>query len=111
VVRRTKSLKSIETQIRRLQEKAERLKEEEQRGAKELRAVIAKYKLGPADVRSALKNGAAHQSRPLRLKAKYRNPKNKAQTWAGRGLKPRWLTDLLKQGKKLEEFVIRRTVR
>jgi DNA-binding protein H-NS len=37
---------------------------------------------------------------------KYRNPDNPAETWAGRGLKPRWLAAALKTGKKLEDFSI-----
>jgi DNA-binding protein H-NS len=37
---------------------------------------------------------------------KYRNPDNPAETWAGRGLKPRWLAAALKSGKKLEHFAI-----
>jgi DNA-binding protein H-NS len=38
--------------------------------------------------------------------AKYRNPENPAETWAGRGLQPRWLAAALKSGKKLEDFSI-----
>lgn len=37
---------------------------------------------------------------------KYRNPENPAETWAGRGLKPRWLAAALKTGRKLDDFVI-----
>src|SRR5579862_4924351 len=37
---------------------------------------------------------------------KYRNPENPSETWAGRGLKPRWLTAAIKSGKKIEEFAI-----
>jgi len=37
---------------------------------------------------------------------KYRNPENPSETWAGRGLKPRWLAAALKSGKKLDDFVI-----
>jgi DNA-binding protein H-NS len=37
---------------------------------------------------------------------KYRNPENPSETWAGRGLKPRWLEAALKSGKKLEDFGI-----
>jgi DNA-binding protein H-NS len=37
---------------------------------------------------------------------KYRNPENPSETWAGRGLKPRWLTAAIKGGKKLEDFLI-----
>jgi DNA-binding protein H-NS len=37
---------------------------------------------------------------------KYRNPKNRAETWAGRGATPRWLRAMLKSGHKIEEFAI-----
>jgi DNA-binding protein H-NS len=37
---------------------------------------------------------------------KYRNPENPSETWAGRGLKPRWLTAAIKGGKKIEDFAI-----
>jgi DNA-binding protein H-NS len=37
---------------------------------------------------------------------KYRNPENPTDTWAGRGLKPRWLTAAIKSGKKLDDFLI-----
>jgi DNA-binding protein H-NS len=37
---------------------------------------------------------------------KYRNPKNRNETWAGRGKQPRWLTSQLRSGKKLNDFLI-----
>lgn len=37
---------------------------------------------------------------------KYRNPENPAETWAGRGLKPRWLVAAIKAGGKVEDFSI-----
>jgi DNA-binding protein H-NS len=37
---------------------------------------------------------------------KYRNPENPSETWAGRGLRPRWLTAAIKGGKKVEDFAI-----
>lgn len=37
---------------------------------------------------------------------KYRNPKNRSETWAGRGATPRWLRAYIKAGHKLEEFAI-----
>lgn len=38
---------------------------------------------------------------------KYRNPKNPAETWSGRGRKPRWLTVALTSvDAKLEDFLI-----
>jgi DNA-binding protein H-NS len=37
---------------------------------------------------------------------KFRNPENPSETWAGRGLRPRWLVAEIKSGKKLEDFAI-----
>ena len=31
---------------------------------------------------------------------KYRNPKNRSETWAGRGAMPRWMAAEIKKGKK-----------
>ena len=36
---------------------------------------------------------------------KYRHPET-GETWAGRGLKPRWLTAAMKSGKSLESFAV-----
>jgi DNA-binding protein H-NS len=41
--------------------------------------------------------------------AKYRNPKNPKETWAGRGKQPRWLAAQLRSGKELDQFLIRRS--
>jgi DNA-binding protein H-NS len=37
---------------------------------------------------------------------KFRNPKDRTQTWSGRGRTPLWLQAMMKQGHKLEEFAI-----
>lgn len=50
---------------------------------------------------------AAHALKGRKLPPLYRNPKNRTETWAGRGNKPRWLTAAIRQGKKLETFAIR----
>lgn len=42
---------------------------------------------------------------------RYRNPDNPSETWAGRGLTPRWMQSLLKQGMKREDFEINKTER
>jgi DNA-binding protein H-NS len=38
--------------------------------------------------------------------AKYRNPKDPAQTWTGRGRKPNWLIDAVKKGGKLDSYSV-----
>jgi len=37
---------------------------------------------------------------------KYRNPHNQAETWTGRGLKPKWVNMLLSQGYSLDSLAI-----
>ncbi|KQX98772.1 histidine biosynthesis protein [Rhodanobacter sp. Root480] len=37
---------------------------------------------------------------------KYRNPADPAQTWSGRGKRPRWYNDALKAGKKEKDLAI-----
>jgi DNA-binding protein H-NS len=37
---------------------------------------------------------------------KYRDPNNAANKWTGRGMKPKWLRELLNQGKSLADFEI-----
>jgi DNA-binding protein H-NS len=106
---RTTSLKSIQAQILALEAKADALKNAEKPGMKQLRAVISKFKLSPADVKSALK-GRARKGSSLAgrtVPPKYRNPADKAATWTGRGRQPLWLVAALKSGKKLDSFLIK----
>jgi DNA-binding protein H-NS len=51
-------------------------------------------------------NGAAKASsaKAKKIAPKYRGPDG--GTWCGRGARPRWLTSALKEGKKLEDFLI-----
>jgi DNA-binding protein H-NS len=39
-----------------------------------------------------------------RVAPKYRGPNG--ETWAGRGMRPRWMQDAMKRGKKPEDFLI-----
>ena len=48
------TLKAVEAQIRKLEAQAKRLKEAEKPGVAELKAVIAKFKLAPADMHPTL---------------------------------------------------------
>ncbi len=63
----------------------------------------------PGVTRGAARNGrrGRRKLKGRKLAAKYRNPANRSETWAGRGLKPRWLTAALRKGKKLEDFLIK----
>ena len=64
-------------------------------------AKLTRFESGSGRSKSAAGRGARGKVAP-----KYRNPENPSETWAGRGLKPRWLAAALKSGKKLDEFSI-----
>ena len=57
---------------------------------------------------NAVTNGSLRRERrPYpQVFPKYRNPAKPAETWAGRGKQPRWLTAQLRTGKKLDDFRI-----
>ena len=48
----------------------------------------------------------ARQPEPKKQRALFRNPKNKNETWAGRGRRPFWLVAALKRGRKLADFAV-----
>lgn len=55
----------------------------------------------------ALRGNSRSERRPYpQVFPKYRNPADPAETWAGRGKQPLWLTAQLRTGKKLDEFRI-----
>ena len=64
-------------------------------------------------LRQLQSNGISSQSpqrerRPYpQVFPKYRNPAKPSETWAGRGKQPRWVTEQLRSGKKLDDFRIR----
>jgi DNA-binding protein H-NS len=45
-----------------------------------------------------------------KVQPKYWNPSQPTQKWSGRGKQPRWLVAALSTGRKLEDFVIDRSV-
>jgi DNA-binding protein H-NS len=49
----------------------------------------------------------SYSRRPYpRVPPKFQSPTRPAETWAGRGKQPRWLTAQLDLGKKLDDFLI-----
>jgi len=107
----TKSLAIIERKIKELQVQAEQIRRHEQEGMEQLRAVIAKYKLVPAQVRSVMSSLGGQSSMRSRPKSKtppkYRSLDNAAIVWSGRGRKPSWIVSGLKNGRTIDQFLIR----
>src|SRR5882757_4708213 len=50
-------------------------------------------------------NGRTSAMKGVKVKPKYQAAKT-GDTWAGRGVQPRWLTAALKSGKKLDDYLI-----
>jgi DNA-binding protein H-NS len=61
---------------------------------------------GADEARSFGANGKARRRYP-KVFPKYRNPQMPAETWSGRGKRPRWLVAAMKSsGRKIEDFRI-----
>ena len=61
----------------------------------------------PNEVLSRRIAGSIQESRKhAKVPPKYRNPNEPSETWSGRGKRPRWLTQALLAGQKIEDFVI-----
>jgi DNA-binding protein H-NS len=80
--------------------------DDERRSLESELAKLQRVGVGAGKTRASFGRGVRGKVAP-----KYRNPENPAETWAGRGLKPRWLAAALKSGKKLDDFVIGGTVK
>lgn len=63
---------------------------------------------GAAAGKGGAAKGSAKTTRGTKVAPKYRNPADARQTWSGRGLPPRWMAELIKKGKKREDFLIRK---
>ena len=76
-----------------------------------VRQLMAEYGLTATDLTEVAKKAKRrkyNQGKPVA--PKYRNPAT-GETWTGRGLKPKWLTAALAEGKTLEAFAICRHTR
>jgi DNA-binding protein H-NS len=74
---------------------------EERRSLESELAKLSRVEMAGGRSKAAFGRGVRGKVAP-----KYRNPENPSETWAGRGLKPRWLAAALKTGKKLDDFKI-----
>ena len=70
--------------------------------AGDLQRQLAQLGGGTAGARRGRPAGRSLKGR--RVAPKYRGPNG--ETWAGRGMRPRWMQDAMKRGKKPEDFLI-----
>lgn len=71
----------------------------------ELQKQLDRLQVGSADGSVGRRNGRVSVMKGVKVKPKYRDGRT-GETWAGRGVYPRWLAAALKSGKKLEDFLI-----
>ena len=94
-----KDLQELELKIRKAKANAQDRARTELRDKLEAMAAAAGFKIGD------LFGGRGGKGR--KVAAKYSNPDNPAETWTGRGRKPRWLTAKLKDGDRMDKFLIK----
>jgi DNA-binding protein H-NS len=76
----------------------------------DLQRQLARLQKIGSDAHVGVANGTTSAMKGVKVKPKYRDAKT-GDTWAGRGVQPRWLTAALKAGKKLEDYLIDKTAR
>ncbi len=69
-----------------------------------VKSLMAEYGLTLADI-GGTKTSAPRDGDARKVAAKYRNPAT-GETWSGRGLKPKWLTAALAEGRALSDFAL-----
>jgi DNA-binding protein H-NS len=65
--------------------------------------------MGRANSGPRIVRGGGSALKGKKVPPKYRGPSG--ETWAGRGVKPRWLVAAIKGGKKLDDFLIDKSAR
>ena len=76
------------------------------RKAGELQTQLAALGDGGWTAKKAAGRPSGSKLKGRKVAPKYRNPKNRSETWAGRGAMPRWMAAEIKKGKKREDFAI-----
>jgi DNA-binding protein H-NS len=103
----------LKQQAEKLLAEAERMREQEIAEAiADIKAKIELYGLTAADLGFANSSGGPGNARgksarsAVKSAVKYRGPNG--ETWSGgRGRKPQWITQALKEGRDLEEFAVK----
>lgn len=71
-----------------------------------IEALAAKSGLTLSDLLDTKSGPGNSKLKGSKVAVKYRNPKDAAQTWSGRGRQPKWLVAALKKGQKIESFLV-----
>jgi DNA-binding protein H-NS len=94
-----KELNDLEMKIKRAKTAAQEKSRTDVRNKVEAMVAAAGFKM------SDLYGGRGGKGR--KVAAKYANPDDPSETWTGRGRKPRWLAAKMKDGDRIEKFLIK----
>jgi DNA-binding protein H-NS len=94
-----KDLQELEVRVKKAKVSVQDRTRNELRDKLEAMAASAGFKI------SDLFGGRGGKGR--KVAAKYVNPDDPSETWTGRGRKPRWLSAKLKEGDRIEKFLIK----
>ena len=104
---RTKKLENMSVvELTQMQARIERMKVEKQNAERVelLQKLATMAKQHGFDIRELV--GKSGKGKRSKVSIKYRDPKNPANTWTGRGRTPRWMTAAIKAGKARDDFLI-----
>jgi len=104
-----KELESLQKRIEK--EIKKRRSKTQEEGLKKIKLIAAEYGLSASE----LKNLSVVKARKVKPKTgkkrgpvapKYRDPSDSANTWTGRGRKPKWVEAFLSSGGQLDQIII-----
>jgi len=101
------TLKDLLAQREVLEAKITELRAAEISEAKaKIHALIAEYGFTQQDIFAGKSSTKAPKSATTKVAAKYKGPNG--ETYSGRGLKPRWLSELIAAGHSKDEYLIKK---
>jgi DNA-binding protein H-NS len=99
-------LKTLRNKIEALIQK--RLKQNIKIARMEAEKAAKKYGLTLKEIVNDSKSSSSRPKKAKRVvEPKYRNPENSAETWTGRGKKPKWVEGVMERGLSLQDIKIK----
>jgi DNA-binding protein H-NS len=96
-----------EAELQAMIEDAGRALKDKQQGKR--REIIGQIKQLAASIGvgvEIIEGASASPRKGRKVPIKFQNPDNLSEQWSGRGVRPKWLQNLLNQGRRLDEFEV-----
>ncbi len=96
-----------EVELKTVIEKAEKaLKEKQERKHKEVISQIMQLADSIGVSVTITESNEKPDTQSRKVLPKYRDPNDYSKTWSGRGMKPKWMRELIESGRDKSEFLI-----